>query len=267
MLNTPEALQPLIASSPWPDTQFTSLALPDSAAVFALSVKTEEAEAMWQWWRERLSETGRWPLLNIGWGGMGASWEARVQDAQLLSRWSYEHEAWRQPGDDLTPSGLIQAALQKNPLSVFERLREDYPLDEDLSVTDTALYGNPGTAYLDWFQPSGHELQVLLLLPTPHGWSAPAWLHWFGAERCQSEAVISVLRAWEQTHGAELVAHYGTMLQCQLPGPLTDLTTARQVAEEHELLAPCTLMLPGVSRAEHAQALLQVRRWFLHERP
>ncbi|MGV3523062.1 MAG: DUF4253 domain-containing protein [Candidatus Sericytochromatia bacterium] len=273
MLNTPEALQTLIARSPWPQAHWTTLTVPDSAPVFALSVETAEAEACWQWWRERLSETGRWPLLTMasGWSGLvPGSWEKRVQEANLLNRWSYEHEAWRQPGDAISPTGLVAEALHGSSETVFQRLREDYPPEEDAwegYEAEATVYGANGPDYLDWFQPGPTDLHVLLLLPTVQGWAAPAWIHWFGAERCHSESVLTVLRHWEQTHGAELVAHYGTMLQLQTPAPVKDLTAAQQLAEEQELLAPCTLILPGVSPAEHAQTLMQINRWFLHERP
>lgn len=42
---------------------------------------------------------------------------------------------------------------------------------------------------------------------------------------------------------------------------------ALELAWQQYLVAPCTMLLPGVSVRDHARALLHIDRWFLHERP
>jgi hypothetical protein len=39
------------------------------------------------------------------------------------------------------------------------------------------------------------------------------------------------------------------------------------LAYEHERVAPCTLMLPGIPLRHYAEGLIGHRTWFLHERP
>ncbi|ELR99905.1 hypothetical protein [Gloeocapsa sp. PCC 73106] len=36
---------------------------------------------------------------------------------------------------------------------------------------------------------------------------------------------------------------------------------------ENRAIAPCITILPGVTLRQHAQTLLSLNRWFLHERP
>ena len=121
------------------------------------------------------------------------------------------------------------------------------------------------TAHQSWFEPT--EPMAILLLPCLHGWAVPAFLPFFGAESSGSPLLIASLRSWQQRFGAELVAHYGTMLQFLVTRPPADFDQALHVAWEHERLAECTTVLPGVALRDHARALLELDRWFLHERP
>jgi hypothetical protein len=73
-------------------------------------------------------------------------------------------------------------------------------------------------------------------------------------------------KAW-QAYGAELVAHFGTMLQFVVSRPPQTLDQAFALAVQQNAVAPCTLALPGVSLREHVRALMCVDKWFLHERP
>jgi hypothetical protein len=122
------------------------------------------------------------------------------------------------------------------------------------------------TGYLDWFSGSS-PLTPVLLLPTPNSWDTLAYLHWFGACTCGTPVAICFLEHWHQQYGAELVCHYGTMLQFQVKRRPQTPTEAFQLAWEQEALAPCTTLLPGISLRDHARALMNVDHWFLHERP
>lgn len=122
------------------------------------------------------------------------------------------------------------------------------------------------TRYLDWYEPVNQPM-ALVLLPTCDSWNALAYLHWYGGCAAGSDTAITFLKHWHQHYGAELVCHYGTMLQLQVSQRPTTPEAALQLAWEQEALAECTTILPGVSLRDHARALLQVDRWFLHERP
>ncbi|WP_291467436.1 DUF4253 domain-containing protein [Acidovorax sp.] len=74
-------------------------------------------------------------------------------------------------------------------------------------------------------------------------------------------------RGWRELHGAELWAHYGTMLEFAVGRPPRDFDTALALAREHDLAAPCTLALPGIALRHHALGLVGHGTWFLHERP
>lgn len=115
-----------------------------------------------------------------------------------------------------------------------------YDLDRWLLDWELAIGGvnEPKNARFDWFEPDN---AFLLLLPTAS--------------------------SWETRFGAELIAHYGTMLQCLVARPPRDAQDAWEVAREHDLAAECTLALPGTAVRHYAQGLVGHNRWFLHERP
>jgi hypothetical protein len=78
---------------------------------------------------------------------------------------------------------------------------------------------------------------------------------------------IGFLKKWHQEYNAELVYHYGTMLQLNVGRRPTTPEAAFDLAWQQEALAECTTILPGVALRDHARSLLIVDRWFLHERP
>lgn len=121
-------------------------------------------------------------------------------------------------------------------------------------------------SYMGWFDPADQG-EVIVLLPIPSGAESLAYLQWYAAETLGSDPLIAVLKAWEQMYGAELVAHFGTMLQFIVSRPPQTVDQAFELAVQHDAVAPCTLALPGISLREHARALMQTNQWSLHERP
>ncbi len=107
-------------------------------------------------------------------------------------------------------------------------------------------------SYLDWFEPC--SAKILMLLPTINGWDSLAYLHWYGAGNAGSEVAISFLKRWHQSHNAELMCHYGTMLQFTVGQPPKSPTAAFELAWEQYALAPCTLQSPGISLRDHARS-------------
>ncbi len=124
--------------------------------------------------------------------------------------------------------------------------------------------GKPELARQEWFT---QDPSVLLFLPTSNSWETLAYINWFGTQDYGSEYYIALGRKWAERYGAELVAHYGTMLEYFVSNPPTTLEDAWELANEQDLVAPCTLLLPGISVRHHARGLLNDDRWFLHERP
>jgi hypothetical protein len=124
--------------------------------------------------------------------------------------------------------------------------------------------GDPKMARQAWFEP---DPVLLLFLPTPHSWDALAYLNWFGTSDFGSEYYIALGRAWEQKFGAELFAHFGTMLECFVSRPPASIQEAWELAQQHDLASSCTLALPGITLRHYATGLMEGDRWFLHERP
>ena len=122
-------------------------------------------------------------------------------------------------------------------------------------------------SHLEWYSPQPQDPVALLFLPITCSWDALAYLSWFPTEYQRSESYIALGRSWQERYGAELVAHYGTMLQCYVSRPPTQIQAAWKLAREQILVAPCTTLLPGIPLRHHALALLNCGRWFLHERP
>lgn len=123
-----------------------------------------------------------------------------------------------------------------------------------------------GLTHIDWYTPN-YESHALLLMPSLRGWEAPAYINWFASYLCNSQFIVALLREWHEQYGAELVAHYGTMLQFMVSRRPATIEEAFELAWQQHTVSPCTLILPGVSVRNHARALLQTDRWFLHERP
>lgn len=123
----------------------------------------------------------------------------------------------------------------------------------------------PDPWYQEWYQPSGQR-PAIVFLPTPHPWETLAFMSWWASELAGgNEPLIAVLHDWHDRFGAELVAHWGTILQFATSRRPRDPGTAWRVALKHELIAPHTLHQLPIR--EHARTLLHTERWLLHERP
>ena len=184
------------------------------------------------------------------------------------ARWDpYEHlvtfelESTRRAVGDAPTEATLRAALGAH--TTHEAL-DRWLLDWEETTGGVKL---EPALYLDWFDPVGLDTAVVLL-PTPHSWEAPAYLSFFGAEGPGgAESLIALVRSWHERFGAELVAHFGTMLEFVVNRPPRSLDEAWALAREQELVAPCTTALPGITLREHARSLVDRDTWFIHERP
>lgn len=96
-----------------------------------------------------------------------------------------------------------------------------------------------------------------------------AHIHWFGAENLGSSSalLVALLRSWEARFRATLVGHFGTMLHFEVERPPTTMDGAWEIAFEQDTVAGYTLSASGVALRDHAQNLVDLGTWFLHERP
>ena len=156
----------------------------------------------------------------------------------------------------------LQALVRSGQISTIIDI-EKYLFDWELQhIAEISTRSHQEPTYLDWYQPTGQTM-ALILLPTPHSWETLAYLSWYGG----SKMAIPLLQKWHQLYDANLVCHYGTMLQFLVGKRPSTLQQAFKLASEQVLLAPCTTLLSGVPIRDHARSLLQLKRWFIHERP
>lgn len=283
------------------------LVLDTPERAFAIEIRSGEVEESWRIARGLLSQTGRWPVVVACWSGFGGSWSDTVKGEDLFSRFYFEEaknagdvsprsllaaaqrvdvqDFLARMADKQREYTSIETNLEYEIDSTAQRcgsspdrdeveratldgraLETSYDLDRWLLHWEVAhgFAPEPISGHQNWFD---HDPIALLFLPTPNSWDALAYLHFFAASPEGSEHYIGLGRSWEERFGAELVAHYGTMLQCITKKRPRDLDEAWTLAREHDLAAPCTLALPGIPVREHARYLLSHDRWFLHERP
>ncbi|MES2612810.1 MAG: DUF4253 domain-containing protein [Pseudomonadota bacterium] len=271
---------------------------------WAAQVPTAQRQALWQAARALVEpHTGRWPVVTTLWSGAAEAPGPEALADDLFMRFPYEQGAAR---DDVSPRSFIATAHGIGADEVLAELAESfYPLDEDDQVDvwrgELAAAGVAGEACAGfdaaWAECAGDRLRFehwltalekiqgasdpergrqerfdpdnawLVLLPTPRSEEALAYLHWYGMERGRADGFIALLRRWRERYGAELWAHYGTMLEFAVHQPPQDFDSALALAREHDLAAPCTLALPGIALRHHALGLVGHGTWFLHERP
>ena len=183
--------------------------------------------------------------------------------------WTLEEEAARQASyaaRTLDAAPRPEAILASLPVHSTDRDIDRWMLDWQTQHGARYL-GDTDPA--PWFEPDGDDC-FLLFLPTPNGEESLAYIHFWSEEAVPGatpEVLIAMLRSWRENHGADLVAHWGTMLQFVVTRPPTSMDDARSLAWEHYRVAPCTTLLPGQEVRDYARSLVSTDRWFLHERP
>jgi hypothetical protein len=120
--------------------------------------------------------------------------------------------------------------------------------------------------FLNAYEPTG-QTELLLLLPTTTSEAVIAYMHWYGACNTSTEKAMQLLKQWHDRYGAEIVAHYGTMLHLKVKKKPESPAEAFVLATEQEAFAPCTTVLSGATLCDLAIALMHRESWFLHERP
>ncbi|MDX1977803.1 MAG: DUF4253 domain-containing protein [Pseudanabaenaceae cyanobacterium bins.68] len=290
-----DSINQLRQGSPWQDAAVTVLPVPTTDQVaIALEVNLDNYLAAWHWWRERL--THAYPLVIATWG-YDSSWEAAIQDSALMSRWECEPvEQMLQIAAQTTQTDLDQYLLEQIQLlnyaeyvpnlvkNELEKTRTNFGMAPDLpsgmagdflgleqylfewETQHLASYKisiEEQTAHQTWYLPINQPM-ALLILPISQGWQSLAYVPWFG----NNLKAMPLIQQWQSKFGAELVCHYGTMLQFLVKGKAENLqANLFEIAWQQLAIAPCTAALPGISIRDHAHALRHLDRWFLHERP
>ena len=110
-----------------------------------------------------------------------------------------------------------------------------------------------------WYEPTTPMAMLLLPIAAPE--DALAYIHWYGAGSIGSGNVIALLRQWREKDGAELMCHYGTVLQLHVARPVQSAQRAFEIAGDLEVICM------QENAIESAAAILGSTHWHLHNRP
>ena len=256
---TPQQLLETLASTRFGGRQHVLLERSGGVAV-AVQIEPHEARAAWLEARALLDTTGRWPVAMTTWPlGRPDSWLREV--SALLDTGGYAHVDRPSVGAILEQAEIIEvdaalAALEDRGWR--ERVEEVAPGEVDRAVA----------VMNEWLEPMRTQPTAMVFLPTARTVATVAYEPWYAEDSgMPAAALVALLARWNAEYVAEVMAHWGTMLQLRVERPPTDIDRARALAREQLLVAPCTTLLPGTHPEAHARALLQAKTWFLHERP
>jgi hypothetical protein len=300
-------IRAIIENSPLVGREIVEIPILDTGeSAFAIQIAKGEVEPMWRAARAMIESTGRWPVASCAWS-RGATWRDSLLSEDFFSRFYYHEapgakdvspRALLRLADEVDVDAFVEAladeregyfgideaiafeiettqhacGIAPSPEEIADARTGDAAIDTHRTLDHWLMHweaarrvpADPSLGRQDWFE---QDPAALLLLPVANPWDTLAYLHWFGSSQPGAQYYIALGRRWHQRHGAELVAHYGTMLQCLVSQPPTTLDEAWRLAREHDLAAPCTLALPGIALRHHAIGLIGHDRWFLHERP
>ncbi|MEZ4328554.1 MAG: DUF4253 domain-containing protein [Polyangiales bacterium] len=255
---TPEELLTRLSSTRFAGRPHVVLERSGGAAV-AVQLAPDEARDAWLEARALTDATGRWPVAITTWPMKEPSWEAAVAD--ILSPAAHA-------GDDRPSVEAILKSAATLDLDAALAELEGNDWEEWLAETPDGDLKWAASAMAYWFDPSPKQPTAMVFLPSPHPWASVAYEPWYAEDAgTPAPVLVALLERWNETYGAEPMAHWGTMLQLRVDRPPTSLDAARALAREQLLVAPCTALLPGTHPERHAEALMQVTTWFLHERP
>ena len=293
------ALTQLLADTALAGREVHSFELPRCGEiVHAVRLNPDRVLAEWAIARALLDQTGRWPAAVTSWApavdvltartflmdqsddrpapAVISQQAARLTGAEALA--AIRAEQWAEPlTEDMVDWHLsvTQARCGASPdvaaamsSGATERELDRWLFDWEEERLPTVRPEHASDD--DWFLPSAEEDCCLLFLPRPVTAEALAYLEFYaeeGVAGASAERLVAVLASWQQRFGAELVAHWGTMLQFTVARPPNTLEQAWDLAGELDLIAPCTNALPGIVLRDSARTLWRRETWFLHERP
>lgn len=260
MAGTLQSFRELLDGTELRARTIVSIPVPDSVqAGFAVQIEAAELLPAWEIGRDLVEKSQRWPVVVASWTRGKSSWASAFESNNLFNRFPYSHGS---KSLHMSPDAIIRRAGDVDAALVLDTLIQGNPNlveepDDELSTDGE---------HLKWFTPPGLPL-ALLFLPTASGSDALAYVHYYGATARDSANFVAILRRWRAHWGAELVAHYGTVLQFVVERPPRSFQAAYSLAREQIVVAPCTTALQGISVKAHAAALVGRATWFLHERP
>ena len=102
----------------------------------------------------------------------------------------------------------------------------------------------------------------LVLVPTPHPWAVPAYVHYWGAGSSRHEVLVRMLRSWYERYEAVIWAATPVTIHLHVARPIADIFDALAVAAEQAPFCKMDDLL-----RDRARALLGAGFWELYDRP
>jgi len=189
-------------------------------------------------------------------------WKRKFLDSDVEEAMKDVVERW---GTAPLESDLRRAATDSaDPVLGIERFMLEWELAQGpppanaLRIMGYARQADP--------QPPPDEPAFLMLLPTTRPWEVYA--HVEGLWNHPSDRLIRAARLWNERYGAECMEiHPGYSTQLRVDRRPGDIWEAWELAREHWLLAPDTLMLPSYHLRDYARALMDAQHWELKSKP
>lgn len=231
----------------------------DGGIAVAVRIYPTEAREAWFEARALVDTTGRWPVAITSWfPHANESW-AQQATAFLDAKGNF--------GSERPSVQNILVEARSIDLDAVLASLEDDTWTEWLADEVVGEVSWAATEMDYWFEPV-NQSTAMVFLPSARSAAAVAYEAWYAENpEVPAAALVALLERWNAAYGAEVMAHWGTMLQLRVERPPSDIAEARALAREQLLVAPCTAIMPGTHPEVHAQALLQAKTWFLHERP
>ena len=232
------------------------------SGIYTLAVLGAEAIAQWRRLREVVPQTGYWPVLLGG-----------DQDLEM-------HREMLDDADKRTPNEIIRQGVALNPQDWLARQAEEgndeaeetglgeyhgeWPNGNHASIQFRTPSQYPGKwkSALHLFGRRKPEL-YLGLVPAYQGWEVPAPLRLGGWNDCPSpEAHVSLMRYWNDQHGANIVAATHDVVEMQVARPPTTREGALSLAMEQFYYCG-DIVTQGTGTLERlAASLLNGTVWF-----
>jgi hypothetical protein len=171
-------------------------------------------------------------------------------------KWQLNHTR-RRVGIAPAPEEVMAALPERVPARVAER----WLLKWELSLVGHVA-APVDRVYLQWFEDHGW----LMFSPTLSGAETLAPFPFWAEEAvpgASTERLIALVEDWSRRYGAELIAHWGTLLYFIVARPPQTLDDAFELAAEQLLISPALY----VPIRDHARALIGHDAWLLHCRP
>jgi Domain of unknown function (DUF4253) len=243
-----------------PDT-LIPLRSTDRGDVLSFPIETERALDVWKVFRERVEETGYWPVI-VDSGFCEELREAQEQGELGEDFAVAEHfnvVAWFEE----TRSDLVAAGIEEEDWGEEEEDEDEESLDPETGcpLGEWPEVPQPINDFVILDQQSSHL--ALALVPTKQSWDVPIYLSFGGWNACpESGAIAGLLRYWHRNWEAELVVITFDTLELRVGQPPQDREAALKLAQEQYLVCQDIVDQGVENLSALAAGLLGGSAWF-----